>query len=171
MKRKTTMFNLVHDKKFLYSPNDSEMGGKALANKQRIDDTFDHLTSNIRELERLNQELREARRAAFNLLEDAVQSKEALRKSEERFRLQLEQEVFDRTAELKKSWQQYISLVENTPDVITRWNKFLKLVYANTAFADRTGTRLKDLYGKTFFEMGQSEDIAVPYMNSLKKVF
>src|SRR5262249_463382 len=84
---------------------------------------------------------------------------------------QLEQEVVDRTAELKKTWQHYISLVENTPDVITRWNRYLKLVYANTVFADKTGSALKDLYGKTNLEMGQPDDIAIPYMDSLTKVF
>jgi PAS domain S-box-containing protein len=165
------MFESLQEKKILFSADHSGTGGSSLTKRQDVDQTFEDLTSNIRELERLNIELREARRAAFNLLEDAVQSKEALQKSEEKYRTKLEQEVLDRTAELKRSQQQYVSLVENTPDAITRWNKYLKLVYANTAFADKIEASLKDLYGKTNLEMGQPDHIAVPYMNSLRKVF
>src|SRR5262245_26050662 len=116
------MFESLQYNKFFFSPDHSKAGGTDSPKKQSVDQTFDELTSNIRELEILNKELREARRAAFNLLEDAVQSKEALRKSEQNFRTKLEQEILDRTADLKKSQHQYISLVENTPDIITRWN-------------------------------------------------
>lgn len=57
----------------------------------------------IEELKRVNEELRQARRAALNLMEDAILSKEALRRSEEKYRTKLEQEVRDRTAELNLS--------------------------------------------------------------------
>lgn len=80
-------------------------------------------------------------------------------------------EVAARTAELDESREQFISLVENTPDVITRWDKNLKLIYANKAFEDKTGVANETLLGKNNLEMGQPAEIAKPYMDSLQKVF
>ena len=48
----------------------------------------------ILELKKVNEELRQARRAALNLMEDAILSKEALRESEEKYRT-----LFDTMAE------------------------------------------------------------------------
>ncbi|HKQ77231.1 MAG TPA: PAS domain S-box protein [Blastocatellia bacterium] len=45
------------------------------------------LAGHVAELQRLNIKLQDARRAAFNMMEDAVRAKEALRESEERFRM------------------------------------------------------------------------------------
>ena len=125
----------------------------------------------IAALQKVNRELSDARRAALNVMEDAILSKEALSKSEEKYRLKLEQEVRERTAELKASQEQYASLVENTPDIITRWNKDLQLIFANSAYAQTTGVSNAGLYGRTYLEIGQPVAIAVPYMDSLRKVF
>lgn len=67
--------------------------------------------------------------------------------------------------------QQYHSLVENTPDVISRWNKDLKLIYANGAAEVKTGLPRESLYGKTSSEMGQPDELAFPWMGKLKWVF
>ncbi len=72
---------------------------------------------------------------------------------------------------LRKSEEEFRTLVENTPDIITRWNQELKLIFANTAFEGKTGLSLSDLLGKTNQEMGQPDSIAVPYMDKLKQVF
>jgi len=84
------------------------------------------------------------------------------------FDLQNEKEAERKLLESKNL---YYSLAENTPDVITRWNRELKLIYANSAFETKTGVSNESLYGKTNIEMGQPEQIATPYMNSLQKVF
>jgi len=73
--------------------------------------------------------------------------------------------------QIVKQEQQYHSLVENTPDVISRWNKDLKLVYANSAAEIKTGVPRERLYGKTSSEMGQPDDLAFPWMEKLKMVF
>jgi len=65
----------------------------------------------------------------------------------------------------------YHSLVENTPDVISRWDKNLKLIYANSAAEIKTGLPRESLYGKTSSEMGQADEIALPWMNKLRIVF
>src|SRR5436190_20688252 len=63
----------------------------------------------------------------------------------------------------------YRSIVENTPDLITRWDKDLKLVFANAAFEARTGVPNNTLYGKHISEMGQAGDIVLSWMGSLRK--
>ncbi len=67
--------------------------------------------------------------------------------------------------------RQYHSLVENTPDVISRWNKDLKLIYANSAAELKTGVSRESLYGKTSSEMGQPDELAFPWMEKLRSVF
>lgn len=139
------------------------------ANNDRRSNT--ELSERLAELQKANEQIRHSRRAALNLMEDAIASKEALRRTEETYRLRLEKEVQEQTAQLKESREQYASLVENTPDVITRWNKDLKLLFANSAFVGKTGIGLQAMYGKTNLEIGQPEHVAVPYMNSLQKAF
>lgn len=71
----------------------------------------------------------------------------------------------------KRAEEQLRTLVNNTPDVITRWNRELKLLFANTAFEDKTGSPLADLLGKTNQQMGQSTAVAGPYMEKLRQTF
>ena len=72
---------------------------------------------------------------------------------------------------VQESEEQFRTLVENTRDVITRWSSDLKLVFANSAFAQKTGTPVPALLGKTYQEMGQSDTVTVPYMAKLREVF
>ncbi|MBX7174592.1 MAG: PAS domain S-box protein [Pyrinomonadaceae bacterium] len=108
---------------------------------------------------------------AFIDITERKQTEKALHESEEKYRFGLESEVIQRTAELAESREQYLSLVENTPDVITRWDNNLKLIYANNAFESKTGVSNQSLYGKTFQEMGEFDEIAQSFTESLKKVF
>ncbi|QKZ11793.1 CheR family methyltransferase [Spirosoma sp. KUDC1026] len=72
---------------------------------------------------------------------------------------------------VRESEEQFRTLVENTRDVITRWDIDLKLVFANSAFAEKTGAPLSVLLGKTNQEMGQPDSVAIPYMDKLREVF
>jgi PAS domain S-box-containing protein len=101
------------------------------------------------------------------IMRDLTERKEA----EERYAIRLEQEVGDRTTTLKESREQFASLVENTPDYITRWNKDLKLIFANTAFKTKTGVPNETLLGKTNSEMGEARETAIPFVTSLRKAF
>jgi PAS domain S-box-containing protein len=76
----------------------------------------------IDDLKIANGELKEARRAALNMMEDALLSKEALRKSEEKYRLKLEQEVRERTAEIKEQSHHIKRITETVPDMISVTN-------------------------------------------------
>jgi PAS domain S-box-containing protein len=101
------------------------------------------------------------------IMRDLTERKEA----EERYGIRLEQEVGDRTTKLKESREQFASLVENTPDYITRWDKDLKLIFANTAFKMKTGEANETLLGKTNSEMGEAKETAIPFVASLRKAF
>ena len=70
-----------NDKKFPFSPTDgadlSSAQEKVNGRSNAEQDVY------IRELQRVNEELRQARRAALNLMEDAILSKEASRQERE----------------------------------------------------------------------------------------
>jgi len=104
-------------------------------------------------------------------LTEQRQFQDALRQSEEEYRLQLEREVKLRTAELSASKEQYSTLVGNSPDVITRWDKELRLVFANKAFERKLGVKIEKLLDKTNTEMGLPDEFVEPYLESLRKAF
>ncbi|GAB3939708.1 hypothetical protein GCM10028805_00520 [Spirosoma harenae] len=84
---------------------------------------------------------------------------------------ELEHRVQERTEDLVQRTQQLSTLVENTPDIITRWDKNLRLLFANTAFVSKAGQRLDNLLDKTKVEIGFPSDVADPYMVKLQQVF
>lgn len=104
-------------------------------------------------------------------LTEQRQMQDALHQSEEKYRVQLEQDVEARTIELKNSKEQYSTLVGNTPDVITRWNRELKLVFANKAFEIKLGVDIAQQLGKTNSEIGLPDDFFASYLESLGKAF
>ncbi|MGV3545824.1 MAG: PAS domain-containing protein [Pedobacter sp.] len=52
----------------------------------------------------------------------------------------------------------YQTLVENTPDVITKWTSDLRLSYGNAAFEATSGIKLADALGKTHQDIWPSTD-------------
>jgi PAS domain S-box-containing protein len=80
------------------------------------------------------------------------------------------QQIEDSNKRLQQQEEQLRSLVENTPDIITRWDRERRLVFANSAFARKVGTDLSNLIGKTNEEIGQPGDIALAYTNTLQAV-
>lgn len=72
--------------RFLFSPLPSGGDNGSSAQRQTEGRTNAEQVIYIEELQTLNEELRQARRAALNLMEDAILSKEALHKSEEKYR-------------------------------------------------------------------------------------
>ncbi len=102
--------------------------------------------SYIEELLKWNEDIREARRAALNALEDAILSKEALRRSEEKYRKELETKVRDRTAELneQKSFTEHI--VQTTPDGIMILNiEDEKNIFTNFQFGKLFGYTMDEI--------------------------
>lgn len=53
----------------------------------------------------------------------------------------------------------YRTLIENTPDVVTKWTKDLKLSYGNTAFEIAAGTTLAKALGKSHEEIWPNTDV------------
>ncbi|KAA1012961.1 EAL domain-containing protein [Paraburkholderia panacisoli] len=60
----------------------------------------------------------------------------------------LEQTVIERTAELVTREQQSRTLIENSPDTITRYDRELRRTYANPAFCTSAGRSLGEVLGK-----------------------
>jgi two-component system CheB/CheR fusion protein len=71
----------------------------------------------------------------------------------------------------KRAEEQLRTLVNNTPDIITRWDRELKLLFANSSFEEKTDSPIVNLLGKTNQEMNQPDEVAVPYMEKLKQTF
>ena len=89
--------------KFIHSPLDAGSNGSKITSGIVVEKSDAADAQYISELQKVNDELRRARSAALNLMEDALLSKEALRLSEEKYRTKLEREVEDRTAEVKST--------------------------------------------------------------------
>lgn len=60
----------------------------------------------------------------------------------------LEQTVIERTAELVTKEQESRTLIENSPDTITRYDRKLRRIYANPAFCASAGRSLGESLGK-----------------------
>ncbi|CAB3785829.1 bifunctional diguanylate cyclase/phosphodiesterase [Paraburkholderia fynbosensis] len=60
----------------------------------------------------------------------------------------LEQTVIERTAELVAKEQESRTLIENSPDTITRYDRELRRTYANPAFCVSAGRSLRESLGK-----------------------
>jgi PAS domain S-box-containing protein len=71
----------------------------------------------------------------------------------------------------KRREQQYQTLAENTPDVLSRWGPDLRLRYANAAFAARAGQPQSALPGHSLQELDVPADVSGPYLADLQRVF
>jgi PAS domain S-box-containing protein len=96
---------------------------------------------------------------------------EALRTSEQRYLNQLEKSVDERAFELNQSRKQYFTLVENTPDLISRWDRKYRLLFANKAFGDTTGIAVKTNMGKTIAQLEEMMPLVIPNTKQLKESF
>lgn len=75
----------------------------------------------------------------------------------QRSNAELENRVKERTAELFKRQQEFIALVENSPNVIVRLDRQSRILYTNHIIQSRTGIPASEFLGKTFREMGFPE--------------
>ena len=96
---------------------------------------------------------------------------QALQESEQKYRTQLEKSVAERTIALDKIKEQYLTLVENTPDVITRWDSGLKLLFANTAFTASTTGVNQTIIGLNIAQIDRVNELVIPYTQILQNTF
>jgi len=108
---------LTPDHHIKYSPFES--GASANYEHSRVNGRNSaDLATYIEELKKANEEIRASRRAALNVMEDAILSREALRQSEEKYRTRLERDVLDRTAELKANKELLQATMNSSMDMI-----------------------------------------------------
>jgi PAS domain S-box-containing protein len=70
---------------------------------------------------------------------------------------ELENRVADRTAELFKRQQEFIALVENSPNITMRLDRQMRHIYVNRVVERKSGTPVEAFLGKTGREMGFPE--------------
>jgi PAS domain S-box-containing protein len=102
------MFSFLNNKILRLSP------GKHQSSLTRLSLKYTEQSTLLEELKNVNEELRQARRAALNIMEDAILSKEALQVSEQRYRHQLEKEVEFRTSEANASKEALRAILDSS---------------------------------------------------------
>ncbi len=72
---------------------------------------------------------------------------------------------------IEESERRFRSLVENTPDIITRWNNRLHLLFANNSLARRTGLLPENITGLPLSEMGLPDATMESFREALQQTF
>jgi len=67
--------------------------------------------------------------------------------------------------------QQYKSIVDNSPDVVSRFDPKLRQTYINCIGLKHAGKNMDDIIGKTPHEAGFPKKAVVPFLKALRKVF
>lgn len=73
--------------------------------------------------------------------------------------------------ELKKRDNDFLTVAENSPDVICRFDKKYKHIYVNPALEKTTGFPIHNFIGKTPHQAGLSPDFADFWVSNIKVVF
>ena len=72
---------------------------------------------------------------------------------------------------IKERENEYRSLAENIPDIVTRYNRDLRHIFVNTAASHATGLPPEALIGKTNLEMGHDPKQVEFWMRHVQNVF
>lgn len=88
-----------------------------------------------------------------------------------KYREHLEDIVEERTLELTSSEERFKKLSELSKDSISRIDRNYKLCYANSILASRWGTKIENILGKSFKELGAPIEIVNVEEAAIKKVF
>lgn len=73
--------------------------------------------------------------------------------------------------ELTRQKQNYQTLVENLPFMITRFDKKLTYLYANPEFAKISNRKVSEIIGKTWRDLGKPPEIYEPLISHCETVF
>jgi diguanylate cyclase (GGDEF)-like protein/PAS domain S-box-containing protein len=74
-------------------------------------------------------------------------------------------------AELHRREQEFRTLTENSPDIVTRFDRDARYVYVNPAIVGATGRQPDDFIGKTLAESGIGRDLAASWTTAVATVF
>ncbi|MCW3488800.1 PAS domain S-box protein [Dethiobacter alkaliphilus] len=79
--------------------------------------------------------------------------------------------IFQQEAMARVNGDEFRTIVENAPDIISRYDKNCRHIYANKAKERETGKKRHQFIGKTDLESGLPEEIAKKWERKIKKVF
>ncbi|MGE5609324.1 MAG: ATP-binding protein [Bacillota bacterium] len=145
----------------------------------------------VRSAKNWTEDVIELLRLVGQMLVNALQCKQA-QEALQQAHSELESRVVERTAqlaaanqsllqeiaerkraeeELHRRRQEFLTLVENTPDIIERFDRHLRIRYVNPAIEPPTGISPKAMIGKTKREIGMPPLICELWETSLHTVF
>jgi diguanylate cyclase (GGDEF)-like protein/PAS domain S-box-containing protein len=82
-----------------------------------------------------------------------------------------ERELMARTAELDRVGKELRTLIDTSPDPMTRFDRDLRCTYANPATQEITGTPERELLGRTMAELGREpQEFVDSFENALRHV-
>ncbi|WP_162054923.1 PAS domain-containing protein [Pontibacter pamirensis] len=93
----------------------------------------------------------------------------ALQLSNQRLQKEIEERKKAEAA-LKESEEKWRSLVENTPDAISRFDRDLRFVFANSGVQKKIALSPVQMLGKTYAELGLPEEFSKCSMASINQV-
>lgn len=102
------------------------------------------------------------------------QAEQTLKMARDELELQVQErtkQLLETNAILQKREQEFRTLVENTPDVISRHNRQYRYLYVNPASTQQSGIPVETYLGKTPVDLGYPQEIADFWTASLETVF
>ncbi|HEY9802470.1 MAG TPA: PAS domain S-box protein [Leptolyngbyaceae cyanobacterium] len=102
------------------------------------------------------------------------QAEQTLRTAKDELELQVQQrikELRETNEILQQREREFRTLVENTPDVITRHNRQYRYLYLNPAATKESGVPIETYLGKAPSELGYPQEITDFWETSLEEVF
>ncbi|MFD0632133.1 putative bifunctional diguanylate cyclase/phosphodiesterase [Catenulispora yoronensis] len=81
-----------------------------------------------------------------------------------------ERQLMRRTAELDQVSRELTTLIESSPDLMTRYDRDLRCTYANPVATELTGVGLEDMLGHTARERGYSPEFLRSWEETLRQV-
>lgn len=127
---------------------------------KKIENSMGLLKDNLCEIRSMN-----------SALEKEIFEREIVEKALVNLNNKLEAEVDLQTRELKQSEQDYRTLVENSPDFITRLDRNFRLTYGNAAFTKATGVTIDQIARQSRPDNGLREEEYSEWKQKIELVF
>lgn len=145
--------------------------GSAPAELRILCDAFSHMSNKIESTVSLLKEREDNLETKNNALKKEIIERQTVQADLQSLNDKLEAEITRRTHELQQSEQLYRTLVDNSPDIITRYDRDYRFIFGNLAFTKATGITVDQMLGKTWTDRGIFEEKNSEWIQKLESVF